>query len=362
MVEGNNYGKSDINRLLAVLQHQEADRLPHLEFWVTSQSVFEYVLDKKLEYDVVDASVGGQSITPEDHVEFSARLGMDAVVCNFSWRPNNVFEAAADGGRHYIDGTIKTWSDLDHLEPPPPLADQLSRLERYLRAAKGTGVGVIANFSSFFDSALRAVGINDALYMIYDNRSLIERLMDTLLEHQELVVRAVCNRFANDLAFILVNDDIAFSTGLAIHPDMFMEIFPYRMQQLILPAQEHGKLVAMHTDGKVDKVLPILYDLGFDALHPVQPECNDICELKHEWAGKMAFIGNIPTALLAYGGEEDIQDKVREYCVGLGPGGGYVLGSSGGITGNIPPENFVAMTQAVHKYGRYGSLGKEERT
>ena len=74
----------------------------------------------------------------------------------------------------------------------------------------------------------------------------------------------------------------------------------------------------------------------------------------------MAFIGNIPTALLAYGGEEDIQDKVREYCVGLGPGGGYVLGSSGGISGNIPPENFIAMTQAVHKYGRYGSLGKEE--
>jgi hypothetical protein len=24
----------------------------------------------------------------------------------------------------------------------------------------------------------------------------------------------------------------------------------------------------------------------------------------------------------------------------------------------IPPENFVAMTEAVHKYGRYGSLGQ----
>jgi hypothetical protein len=24
----------------------------------------------------------------------------------------------------------------------------------------------------------------------------------------------------------------------------------------------------------------------------------------------------------------------------------------------IPPENFVAMIQAVHKYGRYGSLGE----
>ena len=69
--------------------------------------------------------------------------------------------------------------------------------------------------------------------------------------------------------------------------------------------------------------------------------------MKKKWAGKMAFIGNVPTALLAYGGEEDIQDKVREYCVGLGPGGGYVLGSSTSIEAGIPPENFVAMIQAV---------------
>ncbi len=87
MAETNNaqYDKSDVNRLVKVFQHQEADRLPHLEFWVTSQSVYEYVLEKKLEYDIVDASVGGQSITPEDHVVFAERLGMDAVVCNFSW-------------------------------------------------------------------------------------------------------------------------------------------------------------------------------------------------------------------------------------------------------------------------------------
>ena len=56
MAENNNshYDKSDINRLLKVFQHQEADRVPHLEFWVTSQPVYEYVLDKKLEYDILD--------------------------------------------------------------------------------------------------------------------------------------------------------------------------------------------------------------------------------------------------------------------------------------------------------------------
>ena len=170
-------------------------------------------------------------------------------------------------------------------------------------------------------------------------------------------MRAVCDRFADDLALIMVNDDIAQSDGLIIHPDVFVEIFSHRMKRLIAPAKEHGKLVAMHTAGKIDQVLPVLHDIGFAAIHPIESESNDIFEIKTEWAGRMALMGNFPTALLMHGSQEEIEEKVREYCARLAPGGGYVLSSSAGIGEGIPPENFVAMTQAVHKYGRYGSLG-----
>jgi uroporphyrinogen-III decarboxylase len=347
------YEESDIERLLKVLRHQEADRVPHLEFWVTSRAVYEHVLGRKLDYDIVDAALGEQSITPEDHVEFARRLGMDAVLCNFSWRPNNVFREASDGTSHYVDGSLKSWTDLDSIEPPPPLDAQLRYLERYLRAATSTGVGVVANFTSFFDSALLAVGVTDSLYLFRENHAFLEALMDTLLDHQEKVMRAVADRFARELAFVLINDDIACNSGLFIHPDLFLEIFPHRMRRLMVPAKERGKLLAMHTDGKMDRVLPILHRLGFDIVHPLEPESNDIFELKTEWAGRLALVGNIPTPLLAYGAREQIEETVREYCQRLAPGGGWVLGSSTSIMDGIPPENFVAMTEAAHRYGRY---------
>lgn len=351
--------RPDVNRLMRAIQHQEADRLSHVEFWITSKEVYEYVLGRELDYDVEDARVGGQSITPEDHVASAQEIGMDAVICNFSWRPNNVFKPASDGTEHYVDGLVKTWADLDDLEPPLPIDDQLRYLERYLEAAQGTGVGVFANFTSFFDSAMLGIGVNDSFYMFIDDRPLIERFMDILLEHQEKVMQAVCDRYAGELAFVLVNDDIGHNAGLMIHPDMFLEIFPHRMKRLIAPALDRGKICAMHTDGKMDKILPILYDIGFRICHPIEPESNDIFALKKKWAGKIALVGNIPTPLLAYGTREQIEEMVREYCVKLAPGGGYVLGSSTSIMDGIPPENFVAMTQAVHKYGRYGSLGVE---
>jgi uroporphyrinogen decarboxylase len=353
------YDKSDVSRLLKTLRHEEPDRVPHIELWVTSRAVYEHVLERELDYEIGDAAEGGQSITPEDDVEFAMRQGEDAVLCNFNWRPNNVFSTADDGTEHYVGGSVKTWADLDDLDPPPSIDAQLRYLERYLKAAQGTGVGVIANLTSFFDSAMLAIGMTDAFYMYYDNRPLVEKLMDILLENQEKVMRAVCDRFADDLALLMVNDDIAYNSGLMIRPEMFMEIFPHRMKRLIAPAKEHGKLVLMHTDGKTDAFLDILYDIGINVNHPVEPESNDIVKVKEKWAGKMALIGNIPTVLLAYGRPEEIEERVREYCIRVAPGGGYVLGSSTSIMDGIPPENFVTMINAVHKYGRYGALGCE---
>ncbi len=346
--------KSDINRLLTALNHHEPDRLPHLELWVTSQGVYEYVLERRLDYKIGDAAEGGQSITPEDDVEFAQRLGQDAVLCNFNWRPNNIFEFAGDGTRHYVDGSIKSLADLDNLDPPTPLVEQLHHLERYLTAAQGTGVGIIANLTSFFDSAMLAIGVTDSLYMFYDNRPLLEKLMDILLEHQEKVMAAVCDQFGEAIAFVMINDDIGHNAGLMVHPRMFLEMFPWRMKRLIAPAKAIGKLVLMHTDGKLDNILPILYDVGIDINHPIEPESNDIFAVKQQWAGRMALIGNVHTPLLAYGTPGEIEAVVKEYCEKLAPGGGYVLGSSTSIMDGIQPENFVAMVEAVHKYGRYG--------
>ena len=353
------YDRPNVQRLLKVLQHQTADRVPHLDVWITSRTLYEQVLGRELKYEFQDVRPEGQPVSPEDHVEFARRLGMDAVACNFTWRPNNVFERSSDGSQCYVNGTVRSWADLDDLEPPPSLADQLDNLERYLRAAHGSGVGVFANFTSFFNSAMRAVGVLDSLYLFYDDRRFLETLMDILLEHQERVMRAVCDRFAGELAFVLVNDEIAHNVGLMIRPDMFQEIFPQRMQRLIAPAKEYGKLVAFHTKGRLDKVLPILYDIGFDIVHPVEPECNDIFEMKRQWAGRIALMGGIPVSLLAYGHAERIAETVQDYCARLAPGGGYVLGSAAPIIEGVPPHNYLTMVQAVHRYGSFAALGQD---
>ena len=340
------YDRPDRNRLLKALQHQESDRLPHLEFRVNSKPLYEYVLQREVSPDTSAAFAGQPVATPEDQAEFAQRLGMDAITCDLSWSANGY-------------GAIKTWADLDRLTPPPSLADQLSYLERYLKAAQGTGLGVVASFASFFNTALSLTGMAEEPGAPGDNQRFVETVMDMLLTHQEKVIRAVCDRFGEDLAFILIKEGVAGGAGLEGGLDLFSQLFSARMARLIAPAKEHGKLAVLHIAGYIAELLPLFLQAGFNAVHPLEIETSDVFALRKEWQDQIAFIGGFPLSLLINGSKDEIEDTVKEYCRRLAPGGGYVLGSSGHITGAVPPENFVAMTQAVHKYGHYSSLDGE---
>ena len=103
-------------------------------------------------------------------------------------------------------------------------------------------------------------------------------------------------------------------------------------------------------------MLPILHDIGFEILSPVEPECNNVFALKEQWQNRMAFIGGVPTSLLAYGNWDKIETAVKEYCQKLGPGGGFVLGAAGPVIDEIPPQNYTAMIEAIHRYGAYETV------
>lgn len=345
-----NINDSDVNRLLTTFQCKQPDRVPVFEYWITSQTIIEYVLGRPTQSEIIDASRGESSITPADEVEYALRVGMDAVGANFPWRPNNIFRKASDGIEHYIDGGIKTMDDFKHLDPPTPLMVHLERLDRYLEAAKGTGVGVYANLTSFFDSCYLAMGVQDFLMKTRDDLPLIEHLMDLLLERQLQAMEAVCKY--PEVAFVFINDDIAFHNGLFIQPDLFRSIFVPRMKKLVAPARKAGKILTFHTDGDLRDVIPILLDLGFSALQPIEPWSNDIYKLKEQYKGKLCLMGNIDTGILAFSAKDEIEKDVKEHIDKLADGGGYVLGSCTSIFEGIPPENYQHMVEVGVKYGR----------
>ena len=175
--------------------------------------------------------------------------------------------------------------------------------------------------------------------------------MDTILEQQCRAMEAVLKY--DEIAFIFINDDIAYKNGLIIRPEWFRELFVPRMERLVAPARAKGKLLTFHTDGDLSQVIPILVELGFAGVHPVEPAANDIYTLKAQYAGQIALFGNIDTTLLAFGTPAEVEADVRHHLDKLKAGGGYVLSSSSSLFDGIPFENVVALIETVNRYGQY---------
>ena len=78
----------------------------------------------------------------------------------------------------------------------------------------------------------------------------------------------------------------------------------------------------------------------------------DTKKLKAEFGDRLTFWGAIDTNhVLPHGSAEDVRQEVRRRILDLGPGGGYVVCPVHNIQPEVPPENIVAMYEAVQGVG-----------
>ncbi|MDD5598393.1 MAG: uroporphyrinogen decarboxylase family protein, partial [Victivallaceae bacterium] len=156
-----------------------------------------------------------------------------------------------------------------------------------------------------------------------------------------------------DIDFIFFGDDMAYTGGMMVSPEMMRELFFPWYRQFIAVARDAGKLIMFHSDGNIRPIIPDFIDAGLNALNPIEPQAMDITELKAEYCGKLALTGNIDVDLLARGTPEAVAESVKERLNELKPGGGYLLGSSNSVCDYVKPENYAAMLNTNWLEGKY---------
>ncbi len=79
----------------------------------------------------------------------------------------------------------------------------------------------------------------------------------------------------------------------------------------------------------------------------------DSAELKREFGDDLTFWGGgvdtqrvLPTST-----PEQVRDEVRKRIDDLAPGGGFVFAAVHNIQSDVPPENILAMREAVSEFG-----------
>ena len=143
-------------------------------------------------------------------------------------------------------------------------------------------------------------------------------------------------------------------TGPQVSPRMYREFFKPRHAVMWRRAKELADVkVMLHCCGAVRQLLPDLIDAGLDAINPVQISGRgmDPEGLKRDFGREMVFWGGgaDTQSMLPQATPAQVAEHVRQMVDIWRPGGGFVFQQVHNIMANVPPENIVAMFQAVNQ-------------
>jgi methylmalonyl-CoA mutase cobalamin-binding domain/chain len=358
-------GEPDIQRLFASFRRQRVDRVPNLEALIEDTHV-EKLLGRfagntfSLGSDPAKGAADGEGarpMMPADYIELCGVIGQDTTLVEATWTPFK--KRRADGSIGQIsDRSIKSRADFQSRVILPDDADIESKaasIREYRAAldASGTRIGLGMAFAAFFQTLYEfLIGLEDAMKMVYEDRDLMEELLDISADWCGKLCAAAVNNGAD---FVWVGDDVAFKTGLFLPPEIMREMWLPRLARIIAPAKRAGKPVMFHSDGNVTDLVPMLLEVGIDCVQPMDPYGVDYREMKRKFGSRVCLAGNIDIEFpLAHGTPADVEKDVKEHLEALMPGGGYICGSSHSIVNYIPHENFIAMLNAIHRFGVYG--------
>lgn len=258
-----------------------------------------------------------------------------------------------------FDGPIKSPADLKTYKPPK-VDDSWLMAAMF---AKSHFKGRIANVLMMPDPfkiswALRGEMIHTLIAYI-DNPAFAH---DTVKLATEICLAVFERAVAAGVDAVVLPGDIAMNEATIMSPSHFREYLKPRYKEIVDVVHAAGLPAIKHSDGNLNSILDDLLEIGFDAVHPIQPQCMDIAETKKKCAGRACVIGNIDCVdLLTSGSVEEVERTVKETIEIAAPGGGYILSSSNTIHPDVKPENAIAMFRAARRHGAYPIGGADKK-
>ncbi len=190
------------------------------------------------------------------------------------------------------------------------------------------------------------------------NMKLAEALMDKILELKLRYWEKALSLLGDVIDVVQEGDDYGGQHGLLISPDTWRKLFKPRLKQLFETIKRRADVfIFFHSCGSIREIIPDLIEVGVDALNPIQVAAAnmDTRELKLEFGDALTFWGGgVDTQrILPMGTPSQVKEEVKMRIEHLADGGGFVFSAVHNIQADVPPQNIIAMWEALREHGVY---------
>jgi len=242
------------------------------------------------------------------------------------------------------------WDNMDM----PDFWDELRKRAIKLRETTDKALMVVAGCNLFeWGTFLRRID-NFLMDLILDQKN-VEKLLDALIEQHIPFLEKVCSAVGDVVDIIRFGDDLGMDTGPFMQPEIYKKLFKPRHKMLCDYVKSHSMMhTFIHSCGSISKFIPDLIEAGIEIINPVQTNAKDMEpeKLKKEFGNDVTFWGGgaDTRVVLNRGTPEEVKSHVLERLKIFSKGGGFVFNTVHNILPDVPPENILAMFEAIEEF------------
>ncbi len=364
-----------LQRMRAALSHQEGDRVPAGEFFWTGfvkrcKSKWGEDFDPyrffDLDYIVImpnmDPRIQPFEVVRQSGEDIVVKTGFGATIRRSGDAPMPYYEAfsvaspeemaafefddPADERRFFDGGDDQINGVADALIRDLPPWDE--RLDAYVH-----DFPVFGAVCEPHEYLWRCIGSENALLWMAAATDLLAGFVNRIGEFLRAFCEAQLQAGQGRLSGMYIWGDVAYRNGMLFSPQLWRQLFKPHVKALIDVCHAHGVMVVYHGCGNASPIFGDLVELGLDAYNPLEAKADlDVVELKKEYAGRLAFVGNIDIRVLEKGDPAAIQREVL-YKLQAAQGGGWVFQSDHSVSSDVAPESYLLAVHTLREHGRY---------
>jgi len=354
-------------RVLKALACEEPDQVPVAEIYINDQIIIDLcriLFSEPINFKVSEENYKANENVLELLCNVIEKLEIDATFSNISIGIKNIteqiikdkfgvlYKVSMHGEPIPFSGPIKTLSDLKDFNMKNKLKISDFDSLKYVVKKLGNKKAHFINIVDPFKISWRCRGGMQNLLIDYiANPALLLKLTQATTEYCLSTIDIAADLGAD---VIVLQGDLAGGKTTLMSPEHYRKYLKTYHDQIVEYTHKKGLKILKHSDGNIWGILDDLSEIGFDGIHPVQPQCMDIQEVKNHLGNKLCIMGNIDCQnLLPFGNKYEIEKTVRETIKKVAYGGGYIISSSNTIHPGVKPENYLTMVTAAKKYGKY---------
>ncbi len=208
-----------------------------------------------------------------------------------------------------------------------------------------------------FERAHAMQGMDVFLLNMIDHPDFARALLERIAGYCKQLMGRFLEALGENVDIIKIGDDLGTQKSLMISPRMYRSVLkPIHADFIAFIKERTSAKVFFHSDGDVAPLIDDFIEIGVDILNPIQTSAGtmaDLPMLKKRFGDNIVFCGAIDTdQVLPRGSVSDVRDEVRRVMQILGPGG-CMIGAVHTVMNDVPPENVLAMVDAVEEFGHY---------